>query len=104
MSVQFGRWNFDAGPLSPDYFERVIEVLAPYGPDGVSSYSQGGLTIIYRPFHTTKESRFEVQPYVDKSGTVIVWDGRLDNRRELLKELGETMSDESPDVLAVAAA
>ena len=103
MSMQFGRWNFDGGPTRLDYLEKISRVLAPYGPDGNTSYIDGGVSIIYRPFHTTKESRLESQPYVGKSGTVIVWDGRLDNRAELLKEV-EAAPDDASDLLIVASA
>ena len=34
MSVQFGIWNFDGEPPTPDYIDKVIGALAPYGPDG----------------------------------------------------------------------
>jgi len=43
--------------------------------------------ILYRAFHTTKESRRESQPHVSPSGAVITWDGRLDNRAELISGL-----------------
>src|SRR5271157_2472184 len=82
MSVQFGRWNFDGQPTAPDYFERASDLLAPYGPDGGDSFSKEGMTVLYRAFHTTKESREEAQPHETRSGAVITWDGRLDNRAD----------------------
>src|ERR1039458_3808201 len=84
MSVQFGRWSFDGTPPAQDYIEKVGNVLAPYGPDGAASYCEGGVSILYRAFHTTKESRCETQPFISKSGAVITWDGRLDNRAVLI--------------------
>ena len=54
MSVQFGRWNFDGQPPSPEYVEKVGETLAPYGPDSNESYSKEGVKILYRAFCTTK--------------------------------------------------
>jgi asparagine synthase (glutamine-hydrolysing) len=104
MSVQFGRWNFDGRPPSADYIEKAVSGLAPYGPDGQTSYSKDGLTIIYRAFHTTKESRQETQPFESVSGIVITWDGRLDNRTELRQQLGHTLENDCPDVWIVAAA
>ena len=62
MSVQFGRWNFEGQPPAPDYIEKVSATLAPYGPDSNESYSKGGIKILYRAFHTTKESHREKQP------------------------------------------
>jgi asparagine synthetase B (glutamine-hydrolysing) len=86
MSVQFGRWNFEGQPPAPDYIERVRATLAPYGPDSSESYSKDGITILYHAFHTTEESRREKQPCISPSGAVITWDGRLDNRAELINE------------------
>src|SRR5712671_5059858 len=104
MSVQFGRWNFEGQPPAPDYIEKVSTTLAPYGPDSNESYSKGGVKILYRAFHTTKESRRETQPHISPSGAVITWDGRLDNRTELICELRGSLSVNSSDVEIVARA
>jgi asparagine synthase (glutamine-hydrolysing) len=103
MSAQFGRWNFDDLPPASDYLEKVRKVLAPYGPDGSSSYSKGGVEILYYAFHTSKESHQETQPYALKSGAVITWDGRLDNRAEFIGLLRDCLSPDSADVAIVAA-
>src|SRR6266705_5122936 len=104
MSVHFGKRNFD-GPLSDlDYIEKVIATLAPYGPDSDESYSKDGVRILYRAFHTTKESRRETQPHISSSGAVITWDGRLDNRAELISELRDSLTISSTDVAIVATA
>jgi asparagine synthase (glutamine-hydrolysing) len=104
MSVQFGRWHFAGQPPAPDYIEKVSAALAPYGPDSDESYSNGGIRILYRAFHTTKESRREKQPHVSPSGAVITWDGRLDNRSEIISELRDSLTVASTDVAIVAAA
>jgi asparagine synthase (glutamine-hydrolysing) len=104
MSVQFGRWNFEGQAPAPEYIEKVNAALAPYGPDSDESYSNGGIRILYRAFHTTKESRLETQPHISSSGVVITWDGRLDNRNELIRELSDSLTDDSTDVAIVAMA
>ena len=104
MSVQFGRWNFEGQPPAPDYVEKVSTALAPYGPDSDESYSNGGILILYRAFHTTKESRRERQPHISSSGAVITWDGRLDNRTDLINELRDSRTIAPTDVAIVAAA
>ena len=104
MSVQFGRWNVDGKPIDPTYLGRVKPVIAPYGPDGESAYTISNLTILYRAFHTTKESRRESQPHVTSSGLVITWDGRLDNRAELILSLRHVLTSSATDVSIVAAA
>jgi asparagine synthase (glutamine-hydrolysing) len=104
MSVQFGRWNFHGLSIAPGQIEEACTVLAPYGPDGGSSYSKGPVNILYLAFHTTRESRREIQPYVLKSGIVVTWDGRLDNRAQFIALLRDSLSPDSADVSVVAAA
>ena len=104
MSVQFGRWSFGGAPASPEYLASVRELLAPYGPDGGASYSNQGVDLLFQAFHTTKESRLETQPHVAASGTVITWDGRLDNRIELIALINSTPSIDSTDLSIVSAA
>jgi asparagine synthase (glutamine-hydrolysing) len=104
MSVQFGKWNFEGLPPAPDYIDKVSAILGPYGPDSNESYSKGGVRILYRAFHTTKESRREKQPHISSSGAVITWDGRLDNRTELISEVGDSLTNGSTDIAIVAAA
>src|SRR5437667_152724 len=104
MSVQFGRWNFEGQGPAPEYIERVSAALAPYGPDSNESYCKGGVKILYRAFHTTKESHRETQPHISPSGAVITWDGRLDNRAELISELRDSLTISSTDLAIVAAA
>src|SRR5260370_5807244 len=104
MSVQFGKWNFEGQAPTVDYIEKVSATLTPYGPDSNEAYSKGGVKILYRAFHTTKESRLERQPHISPSGTVITWDGRLDNRAELISDLRDSLPIASTDVAIVAAA
>jgi len=104
MSVQFGRWNIDRKPIDPDYLEKVKPVIAPYGPDDGGSFTKPGIAILYRAFHTTKESRREAQPHVTESGAVIAWDGRLDNRADLICQMGDHLTVNSTDVAIVVRA
>src|SRR5262249_16338006 len=53
---------------------------------------------------TTKESRRETQPYLLPSGAVLTWDGRLDNRTEIIRLLSDVVTAASTDVAIVAAA
>jgi len=104
MSMQFGRWNFDGGSSAPDYLEKVQALLTQYAPDADSSYHDRGIHLLYRAFHTTAESAREIQPYGSPSGAVIAWDGRLDNREDLILELSNGLSYIEPDVAIAAAA
>ncbi|MCI0724319.1 MAG: asparagine synthase-related protein, partial [Acidobacteria bacterium] len=104
MSVQFGRWNFDGKPVGRDYLEKVEPLLAPYGPDDRGSYSKESISMLYRAFHTTKESHGETQPHITASGAILTWDGRLDNRAELIRQFTEILTINSTDVAIVGAA
>ena len=102
MSVQFGKCNFDGKPVDPQDLDEVRHVLAPYGPDSEGLICKDNFGILYRAFHTTKESRREMQPYISASGSVITWDGRLDNREDLMAQLSARLSRESTDLEIVA--
>jgi len=104
MSVQFGKWNFAGEPPAPQTVKKIQSLLAPYGPDGTNLYSDGGVSILYGAFHSTSESRGGAQPQITKFGAVVVWDGRLDNRAELVRLLREGLSIASPDAAIVRAA
>src|SRR6266478_5665502 len=104
MSVQFGRWNFDGKPVDRDYFTKAKASIAPYGADDANSYTKNNISILYHAFHTTKESRREAQPHVTASGSILTWDGRLDNRADLVRQLRDVLTIASTDVEIVAAA
>ena len=104
MSVQFGSWNFDERPADREHLAKAEGMLAPYGPDGGGTYIKDSVGILFRAFHTTKESRSEAQPHTTPSGAVLTWDGRLDNRAELVRSLRDVLTIDSTDVSIVAAA
>lgn len=104
MSVQFGKCNFDGKPLEPEDLTEVRPVIAPFGPDGEGYICKDNFAVLYRSFHTTKESRREATPHITASGGVLTWDGRLDNRRDLIEGLAGELSPDSTDLQIVAAA
>jgi asparagine synthase (glutamine-hydrolysing) len=67
-------------------------------------FRKDGFCAVYRAFHTTRESHQEVQPHVGGRGVVITWDGRLDNRVELIRDLRSGLDASATDVAIVAAA
>ena len=104
MSVLFGRWNFDGRPADRKYLGRAEGMLAPYGPDGGGIYIKDSVGILFRALHTNSESRIEAQPHIAPSAAVLTWDGRLDNRDGLVRELSNIADTRSTDVSIVAAA
>lgn len=104
MSVQFGQCTFGSKRAEREYLDRARHTLAPYGPEGESCIYRDNIAVLYRAFQTTKEARDEKQPHVTASGCVLTWDGRLDNGKALIRELGGTLTVTASDVSIVAAA
>ena len=104
MSVQFGRWNFDGCPFAAGFLEKTSSLLRRYASDGEGSYTKAGLSLLYRGFHTNHESRLETQPHFLPGGTILLWDGRLDNREDLIRTLCGELPQDAPDISVVAAA
>lgn len=105
MSTQAGQWNFEGEPVRKGLLDRISALSAEYSPDGEMNYCQGGLGMLYRPLHTIPESPLERQPYVSKTGNIATWDGRLDNRDELIRQLERVLPrDDRTDVAIVMAA
>lgn len=104
MSVQFGTCHFDGKPVDPADLDEVRPVLAPYGPDGGGFICKDNFAILYRALCATSESHGEVQPHLMRSGGVLTWDGRLDNREELIHLLGGEIKSRSTDLEIVGTA
>jgi len=104
VSVQFGRWNIDGKAVCLDDLKQAEGIVTHYGPDGGDAYIKDSVGILYRALHITRESRKETQPYVTPSGIVLTWDGRLDNRMELVGELGDAATTDATDVEVAALA
>jgi asparagine synthase (glutamine-hydrolysing) len=97
-------WNFNGAPASPDYLQEVRLLLNPYGPEGQGCWTKRGVELLFQTFDTIGNTDIEVQLSLSASGMVLMWDGRLDNRWELLHELSGNLSPDASDVAIVAAA
>ena len=104
MSVQAGVWNFDGRPVDRELIQEFSASLRQQGPDDESCYRDGPIGFIYRAFHTTSESRLEKQPHISRRGFILTWDGRLDNREDLLAEVSGDLDRSATDVSIVASA
>jgi asparagine synthase (glutamine-hydrolysing) len=104
VSVQAGIWNFDGRPVDRKFLAEISASLKHQGPDGESWHVDGSVALVYRPFHTTAESRREKQPCFSHRGFILTWDGRLDNRDELIPELRSNLDADPTDVAIIAAA
>jgi len=103
VSVQAGVWNCDGAPIDSEFLKGLSKSLERHGPDGECLNTYGSVALLYRPFHTTPESRRERQPHLSRRGCLITWDGRVDNREELISELGADVESNATDIAIVGA-
>ncbi len=81
-------------PVDPGVLERVMERLSHRGPDGRSMLLTDQVALGHWHFWTTPEEVGERQPLaLSRLPFKIVLDGRLDNRSELIAELGLSSED-----------
>src|SRR6266404_8050499 len=104
MSAQAGLWYFDGRLPDRELLKRIDNALMEYGPDGGSVRTSGPIWMLYKALHTTRESRIERQPYESSRSNVMMWDGILDNRDELVSQLSNDLTGDRTDVAIVMAA
>jgi asparagine synthase (glutamine-hydrolysing) len=97
MSALAGIYNFDGAPVDPELISALGSALDPWGPDGGDEICAGPAGMAYRAFHTTRESRQECQPLVSDQGHILTWDGRIDNRKELIDLLRGLLLEQPTD-------
>ena len=106
MSGIVGAWDLGGRPYGAGLVPVMLERIAHRGADGLSTWGDGSIGLGCALRRDTAESSTEVQPFVHPSGTVIVFDGRLDDREELISSLhsGPEADALAPDPELVLAA
>jgi asparagine synthase (glutamine-hydrolysing) len=104
MSAQGGVWNTDGRPVDGELLNKIASGLKPMSPDGEFKWSSNDVAMLYFPFHTTVESGREQQPVITQRRFVLTWDGRLDNREELINDLKDDAEADTTDAGLAAAA
>src|SRR5919199_5980109 len=88
MGAIFGLVRLNSQPVSAAEMERMNVALAAHGPDGNGIWTKGQVGLGQRLMRFTPEDRFERQPLLSADGQrVLVSDGRIDNRPELMRAL-----------------
>jgi asparagine synthase (glutamine-hydrolysing) len=103
MSGIGGIYNFDDAPIDEQLLVKLGSRLNARGPDGGSEVVFTSIGMTYRAFHTNKESRLEKQPFVSSNKLLLCWDGRLDNREELISLLRSDLQGVHTDASIVMA-
>ncbi len=93
--------NFDNKPSNPILLTDFWKRLADRGPDGGDLVIDGAVGLCYRAFHTNRHSRLEKQPLVSRNGAILVFDGRIDNRGELISDLRDEFQSERAEITDV---
>ncbi len=89
MSGMVGVFRRDGAPVQDKLVETMAATLAHRGPDGLSVVCAGPAGLGHTMLWTTPESLHEVLPCQHRaSGLIITADARIDNRDELIAELG----------------
>ncbi len=104
MSAIGGIFNLDRSPVDEAKLIAQGIELDARGPDGGRLCKAGPVGMVHRAFHTNRESRLENQPLVSSRGHILCWNGRLDNRQELIAILRPSLEGNSTDVTIVMAA
>jgi len=106
MSAIGGIYQFEGSLVDRNALTALWRRLASRAPDGGAKTQAGSIGMAYQAFHTSRESRLENQPYVFFDGEMLAWDGRLDNRDELARQLRDGLPGnyiETADVAIVMA-
>jgi asparagine synthase (glutamine-hydrolysing) len=88
MSGIAGLYHLDKRPVNRGLLGRMMDCIPHRGPDGARVWADGFIGLAHRQLCTTEESLREVQPTHNQAGTCrITFDGRVDNREELIERL-----------------
>jgi asparagine synthase (glutamine-hydrolysing) len=104
MSAIGGVFMFGGDPVDLSLLAALGTRLERLGPDGGREVVSGSVGMSYRAFHINAESRSEHQPHCWGHQAILCWDGRLDNRDELLASLRDDLRGEDTDAAIVMAA
>ncbi len=89
MSAIAGIYYLDGRRVKPEDLDRMLEKLAHRGQDAAGVWHEGPAGLAHRMLWTTPESLGETLPLQNRRGDrVLTADARLDNREELINELG----------------
>ena len=102
MSAIGGTWNLDGAPVDTSFMDAMMSDVSHRGPDGRSTWSNGSVTLAHCLLITTPEAANVRQP-MTMGSSVIAFDGRLDNRKELIDQLQPGNKDCGDSELALRA-
>lgn len=87
MSAIGGVLALDGSTVDEDAIGPLVAAMRHRGPDGRGVLADGPLAVAHLLHATLPEDRLGEQPFLLDDGTVVVADGRVDNRDALLEAL-----------------
>jgi asparagine synthase (glutamine-hydrolysing) len=96
MNIIFGIWRPQGPPVTREELKSMAVHTRRFAPDGEWYQITPEIGFGVQAQYTHERSRLESQPASDATGNVLVFDGRLDNYRELIREL-DLIGDNTPD-------
>jgi len=98
MSGIFGIVNLDGQPVARERLEAMRNSMAYWGPDGASIWQNDNIGFGHLLLCSTPEARYEALPRQHSgSGVVLAAHARIDNREEIISDLGLQVSDWGAD-------
>jgi asparagine synthase (glutamine-hydrolysing) len=88
MSGIAGAWHLDGRPMEPGILAAISGRLRHRGADGERQCLSGSVGLSCQHLWVAPEDQGVFQPVAGRSGAMLVFDGRLDNRDELVSTLG----------------
>ena len=95
-------FNFDGAPVDVEQLQLLNESLSVHGPDGNSLFRAANVGMCFSRLHTTRESWHEKQPLVMPHGDVLLMDGILFNRQQLIELLHVGPDEDRTDAAIVS--
>ena len=86
MSGITGVYRFDGDPVPAETLRAMTEAIDHRGPDGAWTWRDGRVGLGHQRFETTPEAEHAGSP-PERGDRVLTFDGRIDNREELLSAL-----------------
>lgn len=103
MSIIFGICQTENHEVEVRQLVELSETTRRYASDASFVRTRGRIGMGFQPYYTHQRSNCELQPIVDDCGTMLTFDGRLDNHLELC-ELLDLRDEETADSVIVLTA
>ena len=103
MSIIFGLLKERNETVSESELLYAATVTERYATGVGHLYAKGRIGMGLQPYFSHQRSEFEIRPLADSHGRMVSFDGRLDNYKELIRELALSNAEELDSRIVLAA-